>query len=129
MKAIGQDRTPGALIYVFTPLITLLVFTGATLDPVNLPKLVLLSIAAFSCVPIVLAKSSFLWREFRLLVILIGLFILWAVISSVQSKAPFTQSVYGVDGRYTGLLAYICFSILLMANVVVGRATLYLKIL
>jgi O-antigen ligase len=129
MKAIGQDRTPGALIYVFTPLITLLVFTGATLDPVNLPKLVLLSIAAFSCVPIVLAKSSFLWREFRLLVILIGLFILWAVISSVQSKAPFTQSVYGVDGRYTGLLAYICFSILLIANVVVGRATLYLKIL
>jgi len=128
MKAIAQDRTPAGLIYVFTPLITLLVFTGATTDPVNLPKLVLLSIAAFSCLPVTLAKSSFVWREFKFLVILVGLFISWAVVSSIESKAPFTQSFYGVDGRYTGLLAYICFSILLVANVIVGRSNLYLKI-
>jgi len=129
MKAIAQDRTPAALIYVFTPLITLLVFTGATTDPVNLPKLVLLSIASFSCVPVILAKSSFVWKEFKFLMILVSMFILWAVVSSVKSEAPFTQSFYGVDGRYTGLLAYICFSILLVANVIVGRGNLYLKII
>jgi O-antigen ligase len=129
VKVIAQDRTPGTLIYVFTPLITLLVFTGATTDPVNLPKLVLLSLAAFSCVPVILAKSSFVWREFKFFVILVGLFMSWAVVSSIKSTAPFTQSFYGVDGRYTGLLAYICFTILMVASVLVGRMDLYLKII
>jgi len=95
-------------------LTTLMVLTGVTMDPVNLPKLVVLSATAF---PIALLAVFFnrnlFSKNIGFFLIVLG-FILSMLVSTFASESTFGMSFYGIDGRYTGLFAYMSFSFLMI---------------
>ena len=95
------------------PAITLLVWTGTTLDPVNLPKMVLLVVIAFSLLygTYYKVRASFN-GTFSIFVVLNLLSIIWIFICTVASNSNYLEGFFGVNGRFTGALTYTSFSII-----------------
>ena len=112
------------------PLITLLVWTTFTLDPVNLPKMLLLVTTAFSLLPGI-ARRIRGQKGSRLPIFIVLNFSLigWVLITTITSKSNFTQSFFGVGGRFTGALTYVSFSLIAIATFYLSTAQLNYKIL
>ena len=112
------------------PLVTLLVWTAATLDPVNLPKMLLLVPVAFSLLPGIVGrvrrqKGSHLPVFVALNFLLIG----WVLITAITSKTNSIQSFFGVSGRFTGALTYVSFSLIAIAIFYLSTKQLNYRIL
>lgn len=97
--------------------ITVFVLTTGVSDPVNSTKLFLLG--GFACSAGVLVVSRFhsmLWKSAKDVALSVTLFLIFALISAWLSGAPFTQNLYGIYGRNTGLLTYLFLSLVLVAT-------------
>jgi O-antigen ligase len=95
--------------------ITLLVTDRISTDPVNVSKMLLLSVVAFSALPIVfIQRSQLLIKEKMLLFVSLG-FILFTVISVFTSENPIERGLYGAFSRNTGLLTYVSLVIVFLA--------------
>jgi hypothetical protein len=116
MKEVTLTR----LISIGSSLVTIFLISGPVTDPVNVPKLFLLSAIGFG-VFAVLIQSGFsqLFKANRPIVITVTLFSL-AMISAVgMSRLPLSQNFYGAYGRNTGLLTYICLSLVLLGTLAI----------
>jgi O-antigen ligase len=112
------------------PIITILVWTASTMDPVNLPKLVVLAVVAFSTFFAVISKFRvFEDRVSNLFVFIHFGLLVWILISTVKSDTNFIQSFFGVNGRYTGALTYICFSLIALVVFLLSSKLINEKIL
>jgi hypothetical protein len=110
------EQDEKVLIYGI-PAVTLLVWTASTLDPVNLPKMLLLVVIAFSLVPGLFARIKGQFRLGSSIFVILNLcLIFWIAISTISSKTNPLQSLFGVNGRYTGALTYISFSLIAIAT-------------
>ena len=116
----------GKMLYLGVPAVTLLVTGFANYDPVNVPKMFLMSGIAFATF-FLLIQSGLrpIWQENKYLLSLWALFIASGVVSLFASQAPWTQNFYGTFGRNTGYLTYIALSILLIAAASVRKTTTY----
>jgi len=95
------------------PAITVLVWTASTMDPVNLPKMLLLVVVGFSLIPAIFQKLRFSKNLLSHKFVLIHVFlILWVLLVTLTSKTNSLQSFFGVTGRYTGGLTYLSFSLI-----------------
>jgi O-antigen ligase len=125
--SLGQDER--VLIYGI-PAVTLLVWTASTLDPVNLPKMLLLVVMAFSILPRIAAElKGQKFSQFPIFVIFNLMLIIWVILSTVTSNTNPTQSFFGVSGRFTGGLTYISFSLIAIATFYLSTKHLNHKIL
>ena len=116
MKKTDQLGIFQQLVVFGVPLISILVVTSGVLDPVNLPKMVLLVGLGFGLIPFIAQKISFTdSRTKSLFLCLQGLFIFWALAVLVFADSPFVESLYGVTGRFTGLLSYLAFTFIALA--------------
>jgi len=123
----GQDER--VLIYGI-PTVTLLVWTASTLDPVNLPKMLLLAVIAFSLLPGIAEKfKRQKISQFPIFIILNLMLIIWIVVSTVTSSTNSIQSFFGVSGRFTGALTYISFSLIAVATFYLSTKQLNIQIL
>ena len=95
--------------------VTILVTDRISLDPVNVGKMLLLSIVALSVFPIILIQRKDLVIRNRVLLFAQLTFILLAFISIFTSDNAFERGLYGAFGRNTGLLTYTCLVILFLA--------------
>lgn len=104
-------------IVVFgVPLISILVVTSGVLDPVNLPKMVLLVGLGFGLIPFIAQKISFTDSKTKSLFLsLQGLFVFWVIAVLIFADSPFVESLYGVTGRFTGALSYLAFTFIALA--------------
>ncbi len=93
---------------------TLLVTPWLSLDPINLPKFLILGICGFAAIG---NLSPYLMRmansEGKLLVYSILFFLTSLIIVFFMSGSGFWAQVYGAYGRNTGLLAYLGLSLML----------------
>ncbi len=93
--------------------ITLIVITGSVTDPINAPKFLLLgavSVGTFSLrIPLGKSEKNKWIRIFQSAILL---FLIWAFVSSFISTSPFSQNLYGVYGRNTGLFTYVFLGLL-----------------
>jgi len=90
------------------PLVSILVLWGVVSDPVNAPKLFLLGAIAVSAVLIaVVFGYKLIWRDSKLIVITLIVFLIFSVNSVVNSTSPLSQNLYGAYGRNTGFVAYL----------------------
>lgn len=112
------------------PAITLLVWTASTLDPVNLPKMFLLVILAFSLLPGIIRKIHG-QNTLRVpyFVFLNLLLMVWVLLATITSNTNPVQSFFGVNGRYTGGLTYLSFSLVAIAMFLLSSPKLISKIL
>lgn len=95
--------------------VTILVTDRISLDPVNIGKMLLLSVVALSAFPIILIQRKDLVIRIRVLLFAQLAFIFLAFISIFTSDNAFERGLYGAFGRNTGLLTYTCLVILFLA--------------
>jgi O-antigen ligase len=113
MSAIG-------LMVLWTSfLTTLIIAPWAAYDPINLPKLLILSIGGFGCFAFLLTHIRELVRApYRQVTILVAAFIVDLILVLFLSGNNFAKSFYGAHGRATGFIAYFVLAVLFLASVI-----------
>jgi hypothetical protein len=126
MSTSNQEKFTAKLLALTLGAVTVLVFTQSVTDPVNVTKLFILGGLAFACIGSSLAgKGSIRLRPHVLALALIGLFLLASIVSLVASKAPLSQSLYGVYGRNNGFLLYILLILLFVSALTIQNSDLF----
>ena len=113
------EKVTAQLILIGAPLTTIFLLIGSVTDPVNAPKMLIAGGVGFALLFLFLSfnlRTNF--KIFMPLVISVIFFIVPAINSVIQSKAPLAQNLYGVFGRNTGLITYmlLCFIALGVLN-------------
>ena len=121
-----QEKLTAKLLALTLAAVTVLVYTQSVTDPVNVTKLFILGGLAFASIGSALAgKGSTHLKPHRLALVLIGLFLLASIVSLVASKAPLSQSVYGVYGRNNGFLLYILLILVFVSTLTIQNSNLF----
>ena len=97
-------------------LVALMILPGLS-DPLTGPKLLVLSVGAFAAIPATVIRWRALGRSAGVLLIpaaAAALLLVWAILSTLLSGAPWSVSLYGWWGRGDGLLALASAIILLL---------------
>lgn len=104
----------GKIISLGTFLTCILVTPNLALDPINLPKMVVLAITAGAVLGMLFSSRSSLTKigSKTILCLLIACLAI-LLISIGASDQRLTQGIFGVHGRNTGLLTYFSFMVLL----------------
>ena len=112
----AQDHLARTLAYggSFT---TIFVSAWWTVEPVNAPKMLVLVMTAGGCLAIIVAGRLKFFRENRLLVISVGIFAIFAVMTLFSSQDALEINLFGVSGRNTGLITYVSLAIILISSI------------
>ena len=117
-------RTPeslaiGRLLGWTALLATVMVMPWAAYDPINVPKLAVISVGGFMALGALLAnRAEFMKKQYRLVLIFGLAFIIDLTIVLVVSGTNFYQEFFGTFGRATGYVAYVALASLLMVAAV-----------
>ena len=114
-------------------LATLAVSPWLTLDPINLPKLVVIAAGGFAVIAALVSSwKALVARAHRTVVILCAVFALDLLLVLVFAGTNFYQELFGTAGRCTGFVAYISLTGLLLGSALIAdkrslvRVTTYL---
>ena len=111
----------GKLIGISLWAVSVFVLTNGT-DPVNAPKFFLIGV--FSCAALGAIHFPHFRRifiNFRFPIVLIVLFNVFSIFSVLASKAPVSQSLYGVYGRNNGYFLYLFLSLIFIASLFLSK--------
>ena len=117
-------RTPeslaiGRLLGWTALLATVMVMPWAAYDPINVPKLAVISVGGFMALGALLANRAELMKKQYRLILIFGLaFIIDLTIVLLVSGTNFYQEFFGTFGRATGYVAYVALASLLMVAAV-----------
>ncbi len=126
MPTTSQEKLTAKLLALTLGAVTVLVFTQSVTDPVNVTKLFILGGLAFASIGSALAgKGLNRLKPQRLVLVLIGFFFLASIASLVASKAPLSQSIYGVYGRNNGFLLYILLILVFVSTLTIQNSDLF----
>lgn len=104
----------GRIISLGTFLTCILVTPKLVLDPINLPKMVILAITAGAVLGMLFSSRSSLTKKgSKTMLCLLIVCLATLLISIGASDQRLTQGIFGVHGRNTGLLTYFSFMVLL----------------
>lgn len=109
--------------------VTLIITDRVSTEPVNLPKMLLLSGIAGSLLGLMLWSGAFKQSQHRYISILIGTFSTVLMFSAVLSENAFERGFYGAFARNTGVLTYVCLGILLLTVSTFVSVSSYTKII
>ena len=128
MLNLMAEKSLARLLMFGGALISILVWTTVT-DPVNVTKLLALGGVAGAAIAIsVFFGAGYLWRNYKLPISLLALFLLTVLNSVFQSEAPSSQLLYGAYGRNTGLVTYVLLIFLFISAMSLSRTDNFLKI-
>jgi O-antigen ligase len=122
MSNAMTEKTVSRIIAIGLGVTTVAVFTQSVTDPVNVTKLFLLggfAFAAFGASTRLINKEFF--NRFKLVLFLVGLFLLASLSALLASSSPLSQSFYGAYGRNNGFLLYLLLSLMLIATLTVKK--------
>jgi O-antigen ligase len=119
MESKADQRYLGLFVLGTSIIVCLFISPGNSIDPMNLPKLVLLSILGFLAGGFAFARTDFFKdRKSRLFFMLTSLFIFQLIVVFVLDNRDFAFKFYGTSSRNTGTLAYIALALLMLASTV-----------
>ena len=128
MLNLTAEKSLARLLMFGGALISILVWTTVT-DPVNVTKLLALGGVAGAAIAITASfGAKDLWRNYKLPISLLALFLLTVLNSVFQSEAPSSQLLYGAYGRNTGLVTYISLIFLFISAMSLSQTSSLLKI-
>ena len=102
---------------------TLAINPWTAYDPINLPKMFVLSTGAAFLLGWLLADFKSINRVNRILSIFSATFVTSYLISFFINPAPTYQQFWGVWGRSTGLLTYLAFIVLMLSAAMISSTT------
>jgi O-antigen ligase len=104
-------------LYLGVPFIAILVTAAINSDPVNAPKALVLGTVSFGALAIALRYGvKLVWKDSSLALIFSMAFIVFALISVIFSASPLEQLLFGVGGRNTGFITYLCLTFIFVAT-------------
>ena len=119
----AESSAVGLLLAFIAGLSTLAIAPWAAYDPVNLPKLLVISLGGFTCLGLMLAQGKLLFNKgYRTVTIFCAAFAMDLVLVLLFAGNTFGQEFYGAQGRATGFVAYLALTGLFMAGVIAGSA-------
>ena len=106
------------IILISTPTLTTLAISPfSSYDPINLPKMfVLVTGASILAAPLMVELRS-LFTLNSLFLFMTFAFVATLLIAFFRNPTPFSQQLWGIWGRSTGLLTYIAFIIVLLSTI------------
>ncbi len=109
---------------------TLIITPWINLDPVNLPKFLVLVVCAFALLGnLVLNVKKITARSEKMLLTFVMIFIVGLLLSFFSSETGYFEQIYGSFGRNTGLLAYVSLSIMLLGALFVSNPDFIRKLI
>ena len=119
MKVTAANKYLGMYVLLTSVMVSLFVEPFNSLDPVNLPKLCLLTVLSLIAAGITFSEVEFFKaKRNRTVLLFIGIFIVQLVLTLIMDKRDFSYKFYGIFGRNTGFLAYLSLTFLLIASLV-----------
>ena len=119
MESKADQRYLGFYVLGTSIVVCLFISPGNSIDPMNLPKLVLLSILGFLAGGFAFARIDFFKnRKSRPFLVLTSLFLFQLLILFVIDNRDFAFKFYGTSSRNTGTLAYTALVLLMLAGAV-----------
>ncbi|NBR23709.1 MAG: O-antigen ligase family protein [Micrococcales bacterium] len=101
---------------------TLLVTPLWALDPINPIKMLVVVPVGFMCLALILAnRKSVSWGSYKIVLGLIGAFVVWQVLVVLISGGEPNQQLFGSQGRNTGLITYVAFSLVFLGSVIASN--------
>ena len=102
---------------------TLLVTPLWALDPINPIKMLVVVPVGFMCLALILAnRKSVSWGSYKIALGLIAAFVVWQVMVVLVSGGELNQQLFGSQGRNTGLITYVAFSLIFAGSVIASNA-------
>jgi hypothetical protein len=95
--------------------VTLLVTDRIGADPVNVGKMLALSVVGFSLVPFIKIPTAREWHRANLWFLFLVGFVVAIFISVFTSANSYERGLYGAYGRNTGLLTYFALSLIFIS--------------
>jgi hypothetical protein len=114
MMNLDLEKQLSKLVAIGLFLVSVFVSAEGLTDPVNVPKLLLLGVSSMAALGLIFSARLRIAEPAILL--FIGLFLLFGLISVARSSSPLTQNLYGAYGRNNGFIAYFFLCILLFAT-------------
>jgi hypothetical protein len=106
--------------------VTLLVTDRIGADPVNVGKMLALSVVGFSLIPFIKIPRAREWHRANLWFLFLVGFVVLIFISVFTSANSYERGLYGAYGRNTGLLTYFALSIVFItATQITTRASFH----
>jgi O-antigen ligase len=129
MSQVAIKNRQSVLLLVLGPLTSLAISPFSNFDPINLIKLlVVVSFAGALLALLLFSNARDAYFNHRSLVYATLGFIVWLTLAFAVSESPINQQIWGVFGRSTGLLTYLCLVIVLFATVVISVKKFYHKL-
>ena len=121
MLELRSKQILGTVILVSVAVVSLVMAPYTLLDPINVPKLSALAFFSILALSLIAPSGRRLFNsDFRVLLIVLILFVLQILIVLFFSGANFGGQFYGAFGRNTGGLAYISLSMLILGSSLVA---------
>ena len=114
MIPVTKVDKSGLILSLGVMLTTLVVWTSGLTEPVGMPKLAILTLTALVLFGYFLPHGKSIFREQKVSVLAIGLFVAWMAVAALVSSNPISRSFYGIEARRTGWLAYFSFAIIFL---------------
>ena len=122
MLDLRSKQILGTVTLVAVAAVTLVVAPYTLLDPMGLPKLSVLAFFAVVALSLIVpAIKNLFSSSYRILVILLSLFILQIILVLLFSGANIGAQFYGTYTRNTGALAYTSLAVLLLSSSLVSN--------
>ena len=104
-------------------LATVMVMPWAAYEPINVPKLAVISVGGFMALGALLAnRAELMKKQYRLVLIFGAAFVIDLTIVLVVSGTNFYQEFFGTFGRATGYVAYLALASLFMVAAVTASS-------
>ena len=130
MLKLEIEKPLARLLAFGAPFISIFLLIDQVSDPVNVTKMVALSVVAFALAFVLFAKSlRLLWSDAKPQIIASIAFIVFAISAVVNSASPLGQNFYGAYGRNTGFLTYFSLTLVFVATLVLRRTESFRNIL
>jgi O-antigen ligase len=108
---------------------TLLVTPLTAIDPINPIKMLVVVPAGFMCLGLLLAnRKSVAWSKYKLVFGLITAFVIWQILVVLISGGEIYQQLFGSQGRNTGLITYLAFSLIFVGSVIASSPAILKKL-
>jgi len=76
----------------------------------------------FMCLALILAnRKSFSWGSYKIVLGLLVAFVVWQVLVVLISGGELGQQLFGSQGRNTGLITYVAFSLIFLGSVIASN--------
>ena len=117
-------------IILYSLFLASVILVPNSIDPITVPRLVVIAIFGFISLFILINNLDKKIIRKRKMVIFAGLiFIIWSIFAWLFSGINLLEGFYGVNGRHTGLLAYISIVSIFLLTTIVSAELFIIRII